>query len=75
VPPPDSRNKVLSREEVYLRLTESVWECTRYKTFGTADSWRTKFGFYFTVPFECTEEYFETEILADLRKNGWKRNV
>jgi hypothetical protein len=73
--PPDPRDRILSREEVSRRLTDSPWKCVWCKDYGTASLWRTAHGFYFSVPHECAEGYFQDEIMKDLRLHGRKRNV
>jgi hypothetical protein len=72
--PPDPKLKPLSREEVSRRLTDSDWRCVKVKDFAVHSTWRTKQGFYFSVPHDCTEADFE-EIMKDVRRYGRKRNV
>jgi hypothetical protein len=36
--------------------------------------WRTQYGFYFTVPDDCTEADLQ-ELFADMKKEGRNRNV
>ena len=66
--------EVLPREEVSKRLSESRWQCVKVKDFGKHSTWRTQAGFYFSVPHECTEVEF-AEIMTDVNRYGWKRNV
>jgi hypothetical protein len=72
--PPDKKAESLPREEVANRLTDSFWKCVKVKEFGAHSTWRTQFGFYFSVPHDCTEADFG-EIVEDLQRDGRKRNV
>jgi hypothetical protein len=72
--PPKDISKPLSREEVEHRLTNSSWECVKVKEFAVHATWRTKFGFYFSVAHNCTETDF-ADIMVDVNKYGRKRNV
>jgi hypothetical protein len=72
--PPSSRTTRLSDEEIAERLTRWPWRSKKIKDYGHHSTWCTQFGFYFSVPHDCTEADFES-IAADLRKYGRKRNV
>jgi hypothetical protein len=52
--------EILPRAEVSRRLSESEWQCRFVRDFATAAMWRTAYGFYFSVPHDCTEEDLTT---------------
>jgi hypothetical protein len=71
---PPNQDLSLPKSEIVKRLSGEPWFCTEVKKRAVTTLWRTQFGFYFSVPDDCTEVDFE-EIMVDLRKHGWKRNV
>jgi hypothetical protein len=66
--------KSLSREEVAKRLADFRWKCEKVKDFARHSTWRTEYGFYFSVPHDCSEADFE-DIMRDLIRHGRKRNI
>jgi len=71
---PPKRAPSLSKSEIEAALTPEPWRCTEVKTYAVTSLWRTQFGFYFSVPHDCTEADLEA-ITADIRKHGRTRNV
>jgi len=59
---------------VVRQITRSPWDSREVKKYRQATLWCTRFGFYFTVPNDCTQADLEA-IMEDLRKYGRKRNV
>lgn len=68
------KSELLLRAEVARRLTESEWRCVKVKDYARHATWRTQYGFYFSVPHECSVADFE-DIMADVIKYGRSRSV
>jgi hypothetical protein len=66
--------KTLPRAEVSQRLAESEWQCKFVRDHATHALWRTAFGFYFSVPHDCSEEDF-AQIWNDLVRYGKRPNI
>jgi hypothetical protein len=71
---PPKQTPSLDPIAVARALYHEPWWCTKVKDYAVHSTWRTQFGFYFSVPHDCSEEDFEA-IMADIRKNGRKRNI
>jgi len=71
--PPKDISKPISREEVARRLTQSHWACVKLKDFAAHSTWRTQYGFHFSVTHDCTEADFE-DLMIDVNRYGRKRN-
>jgi hypothetical protein len=74
LPTPRDQAPSLSKSEIEARLTADPWRCVEVKVYAVTTLWRTRFGFYFSVPHDCTEADFEA-LMADVRKFGRRRNV
>ena len=61
-------------DEIRRILTRYPWNSRIIATRKTGALWSTEFGFYFTVPHDCTRPELE-EILKDLKAAKGKRNV
>jgi hypothetical protein len=72
--PPEKRAPTLDPAVIARRLEKQPWDCTKVKDFARHSTWRTQFGFHFSIPHDCTEADFEA-VMADIRKYGRKRDI
>jgi hypothetical protein len=72
--PPKEKAPSLPKEEIVEAITPWPWMSKEVKEYGTSTLWRTQYGFYFSVPHDCSQADLN-DILTDLRKYGRKPNV